>query len=108
MPQFNAMVIRTKPNYYTMIGEKLRRLPWGDAGEQWLDVADGAFSGKTPRDEIEAGHGHIIEGIVDEMVAIYEAYEGLTALQDRFGHVPQLQGVWEAFDAAKDSYPWKT
>jgi hypothetical protein len=104
----HALVIRTKPNYYKMIVEKMADLPWGEQGARaWLDLPNDRLAGRTPRDLIESGEGHIAEAVEEDLVALHFAFATLCEVQERYGNVPELQEVWNAFIRAQDSWPWK-
>ena len=104
----HAIVIRTKPNYYKMIVEKMTDLPWGEQGAlAWLDLPNDRLAGRTPRDLIESGEGHIAEAVEEDFVALHFAFATLCEVQARYGNVPELQEVWQAFERAQQNWPFR-
>jgi len=91
----DALVIRTKENYYSIIRAKLGEI---NASHHWLNLASPRLGGQTPSQVIESGHGHIAERLLEEATAALQVHAALNELQRHYRGLPELKVMWELYE----------
>lgn len=91
----DALVIRTKDNYYLMLRTKLDEI---NGSHHWLNLPSVHLGGQTPSQVIETGHGHIAERLLEEATAALNVCAALDELQRGFRGLPELGPLWEVYE----------
>jgi hypothetical protein len=94
----DALVIRTKENYYSIIRAKLGEI---NASGHWLNLPSARLGGQTPSQVIESGHGHIAERLLEEATAALNVHAALNELRRHYRGLPELKMLWEVYDAIR-------